>query len=134
MSIAELAKEHNISYHTLYYWLKKQGFTAKKSSEFPRHIQQELREKCQNTSLKNLAQEYGLSEQTMRSRLKNIGCFPDGKGGFLIIDNLVNKEILSYYQKNGITKTAEKFHTTQTAIKSYLRTFYISKQSIILDN
>ncbi len=121
MSIAELAKKNNIPYHTLYYWLKRQGLTAKKASEFPIHIQQELRKKCETSSLKILAQEYGLSEQTMRSRLKNIGCFPDGKGSFFIINDLINEEIISCYQKNGITETAKRFNTTKTAIKSYFK-------------
>lgn len=128
MSMAELAKENNLPYHTLYYWLKKQGLTAKKASEFPIHIQQELRKKCQYSSLKDLAQEYGLSEQAMRSRLKNIGCFPDGKGSFLIVNDLIDEEIISCYQKNGINKTAERFNTTKTAIKSYLRTSNTAKQ------
>lgn len=123
MSIAELAKKNNIPYHTLYYWLKKQGITAKKASEFPTHIQQELRKKCEISSLKVLAQEYGLSEQTMRSRLKNIGCFPDGKGSFFIVNDLIDKEIISCYQKNGINETAERFNTTKTAIKSYLKRY-----------
>ena len=122
MSMAELAKENNIPYHTLYYWLKKQGLMAKKSSEFSIHIWQELRKKCETSSLKDLAQEYGLSEQTMRSRLKNIGCFPDGKGGFFIINDLISEEITSCYQKNGIIETSKRFNTTKTAIKSYLRT------------
>lgn len=121
MSTAELAKENNLPYHTLYYWLKKQGLTAKKASEFPAYIQQELRKKCETSSLKVLAKEYGLSEQTMRSRLKNIGCFPDGKGSFFIVNDLIDEEIISYYQKNGINKTAEKFNTTKNAIKSYLK-------------
>ena len=123
MSIAELAKENNIPYHTLYYWLKKQGLTAKKASIFPIHIQQELRKKCERLSLKDLAQEYGLSEQTMRSRLKNIGCFSDGKGSFFIVNDLIGEEIISCYQKNGINKTAQKFNTTKTAIKSYLKKY-----------
>ncbi len=123
MSMAELAKENVLPYHTLYYWLKKQGLTAKKSSEFPTHIQQELRKKCQYSSLKDLAQEYGLSEQTMRSRLKNIGCFPDGKGSFFIVNDLIDEEIISCYQKNGINETAERFNTTKTAIKSYLKRY-----------
>lgn len=123
MSIAELAKENNIPYHTLYYWLKKQGLTAKKASEFPIHIQQDLRKKCQNSSLKILAQEYGLSEQTMRYRLKNIGCYPDGKGGFFIVNGLIREEIISCYQKNGIIATSQKFNTTKTAIKSYLKKY-----------
>lgn len=120
MSMAELAKENNLPYHTLYYWLKKQGLTAKKTSKFPIHIQQEIRKKCETSSLKVLAQEYGLSEQTIRSRLKNIGCFPDGKGSFFIVNDLINREIISCYQKNGINETAEKFHTTKVAVKSYL--------------
>lgn len=126
MSIAELAKENNIPYHTLYYWLKKQRLTAKKSSEFPTHIQQELRKKCETSSLKILVQEYGLSEQTMRSRLKNIGCFPDGKGSFFIVNDLIDEEIISCYQKNGINETAERFNTTKTAIKSYLKNYTLS--------
>lgn len=121
MSIAELARKYDIPYHTLYYWIKKQGITAKKTSEFPLPIQQELRKKCHTSSLKALSKEYGLSEQTMRSRLKNIGCFSDGKGGFLIIDTFTNEEILYYYQENGIIKTAIKFHTTKTAIKNILK-------------
>lgn len=123
MSMAELAKENNLPYHTLYYWLKRQGLTAKKTSEFPTHIQQELRKKCETSSLKVLAQKCGLSEQTMRSRLKNIGCFPDGKGSFFIVNDLINEEIISCYQKNGIDKTAERFNTTKTAIKSYLKSY-----------
>lgn len=126
MSMAELAKENNIPYHTLYYWLKKQGLMAKKSSEFSIHIWQELRKKCETSSLKDLVQEYGLSEQTMRSRLKNIGCFPDGKGGFFIINDLISEEIISCYQKNGINETAERFNTTKTAIKSYLKNYTLS--------
>lgn len=43
------------------------ALTAKNTSEFPKHIQQEIREKYQNYALKDLVQEYGLSEQTMRS-------------------------------------------------------------------
>lgn len=123
MSMAELAKKNNLPYHTLYYWLKKQGLTAKKSSEFSIHIWQELRKKCETSSLKDLAQEYGLSEQTMRSRLKNIGCFPDGRGGFFIINDLIREEIISCYQKNGIIETSKKFNTTKTAIKSYLKKY-----------
>lgn len=123
MSMAELAKENDLPYHTLYYWLKRQRLTAKKASEFPIHIQQELRKKCQYSSLEDLAQEYGLSEQTMRSRLKNIGCFPDGKGSFFIVNDLIDEEIISCYQKNGINKTAERFNTTKTAIKSYLKRY-----------
>lgn len=123
MSIAELAKKNNLPYHTLYYWLKKQGLTTKKASEFPIHIQQELRKKCETSSLKILAQEYDLSEQTMRSRLKNIGCFPDGKGSFFIVNDLIDEEIISCYQKNGINETAERFNTTKTAIKSYLKKY-----------
>lgn len=123
MSMAELAKKNNIPYHTLYYWLKKQGLTTKKTSEFPVHIQQELRKKCQYSSLKDLSQEYGLSEQVMRSRLKNIGCFPDGKGSFFIVNDLIDEEIISCYQKNGINETAERFNTTKTAIKSYLKRY-----------
>lgn len=121
MSIAELARKYDIPYHTLYYWIKKQRFSTKKASEFPLSIQQKLREKCHTSSLKALSKEYGLSDQTMRSRLKDIGCFSDGKGGFLFIDTFTNEEILYYYQENGIIKTAIKFHTTKTAIKSILK-------------
>lgn len=121
MSIAELARKYDIPYHTLYYWMKKQRFPTKKASEFPLPIQQELRKKCRTSSLKVLAKEYGISEQTMRSRLKNIGCFSDGKSGFLIIDTFTNEEILFYYQENGLIKTTIKFHTTKTAIKSILK-------------
>ncbi|MDO4330195.1 MAG: helix-turn-helix domain-containing protein, partial [Lachnospiraceae bacterium] len=121
MSIAELARKYDIPYHTLYYWIKKQGTTAKKTSEFPLFIQQELREKCRTSSLKILAKEYRLSEQTLRSRLKNIGCFSDGQDGFLIVDEVTVEEIKSFYGENGINKTAEKFYTTKIAIKSFLK-------------
>lgn len=121
MSIAELARKYNIPYHTLYYWIKNQGTTAKKTSEFPLSIQQELREKCHTSSLKALVKEYGLSEQTMRSRLKDIGCFSDGKGSFLITNIFTDKEILSYIKENDIAETAKKFHTTKIALKSYLK-------------
>lgn len=121
MSIADLAKKYHIPYHVLYYWIKKQGLCTKKSSTFPKHIQRELREKCQIFSLKELAQDYELSIQTMRSRLKNIGCFSDGQDGFLIVDEVTAEEIKSFYGENGINKTAEKFHTTKIAIKSFLK-------------
>ena len=121
MSIADLAKEYHLSYHIVYYWIKKQGLCVKKTAVFPEYIQQELREKCYIFSLKELAQNYGLSEQTMRSRLKNIGCFSDGQGGFLIVDESTSEEIKSFYYENDIDKTAAEFHTTKTAIKSYLK-------------
>ena len=121
MSTADLAKEYHLSYHIVYYWLKKQGLCAKKTSAFPEYIQQELREKCHIFSLKELAQNYGLSEQTMRSRLKNIGCFSDGQGGFLIVDESTSEEIKSFYYENDIDKTAVEFHTTKIAIKSFLK-------------
>ncbi len=123
MSIAELARKYNIPYHTLYYWIKKQRFSTKKASEFPLPIQQELRKKCRTSSLKILAKEYRLSEQTLRSRLKNIGCFSDGQDGFLIVDEVTVEEIKSFYGENGINKTAEKFHTTKIAIKSFLKKY-----------
>ncbi len=122
MSIAELARKYDIPYHTLYYWIKKQRFSTKKASEFPLPIQQELRKKCHTSSLKALSKEYGLSEQTMRSRLKNIGCFSDGKCGFLIVNAFTDKEILSCIKENGIAETAKNFYTTKIAIKSYLKT------------
>lgn len=100
MNMVELAKKNNIPYHTLYYWLKRQGLIAKKSSEFPIHIQQELRKKCQYSSLKDLAYEYGLSEQTMCSRLKNIGCFPDGKGSFFVVNDLIDKKLYPAFLNN----------------------------------
>ncbi len=121
MSIADLAKEYHLPYHVLYYWIKKQELSTKKSSAFPLPIQQELREKCRTSSLKILAKEYRLSEQTMRSRLKNIGCFSDGQNGFLIVDEITAEEIKFFYDENGINKTAEKFHTTKIAIKSFLK-------------
>ena len=123
MSIAELARKYDIPYHTLYYWIKKQRFSTKKASEFPLPIQQELRKKCRTSSLKILAKEYRLSEQTLRSRLKNIGCFSDGQDGFLIVDEVTVEEIKSFYGENGINKTAEKFHTTKIAIKSFLKKY-----------
>lgn len=121
MSITELANTYAIPYHTLYHWIKKQHLTVKKSSEFSPYIQQELRKKCRISSLNVLAQEYGLSEQTMRSRLKRIDCFSDGKGGFFIADSLINKEIIYSYQEKGLEETAKNFHTTKVAIKSYLK-------------
>ena len=121
MNIADLAKECHLLYHVLYYWIKKQGLCAKKSSAFPKHIQHELREKCHIFSLKELSQDYELSIQTMRSRLKNIGCFSDGQNGFLIVDEITAEEIKFFYDENGINKTAEKFHTTKIAIKSFLK-------------
>ncbi len=45
----------------------------------------------------------------MRSRLKNIGCFSDGQNGFLIVDEVTAEEIKSFYDENGINKTAENF-------------------------
>lgn len=123
MSTAELARKYHLPYHVLYYWISKQGLYAKKTSVFPEHIQRELREKCRIFSLKDLAHDYGLSKQTMRSRLKNIGCFSDGQGGFLIIDEQIGEEIKSFYCENGINKTAEQFHTTKIAIKSYLKSY-----------
>lgn len=121
MSITELARKYDIPYYTLYYWIKKQGITVKKTSEFPLSIQQELREKCHTSSLKTLAKEYGLSEQTMGSRLKDIRCFSDGKGSFLIVDVFLEGKILSCFKENGIAETAKKFRTTQIAIKSFLK-------------
>mgnify|MGYP002471331628 CR=1 FL=1 len=133
MSIADLAKEYHLSYHVVYYWIKKQGLCTKKSSTFPEHIQQELREKCYIFSLKELAQNYGLSEQTMRSRLKNIGCFSDGQGGFLIVDESTSEEIKSFYYENDIDKTAAKFHTTKTAIKSFLKNKQLNRSPKTLE-
>lgn len=121
ISITELARKYDIPYYTLYYWIKKQGITVKKTSEFPLSIQQELREKCHTSSLKTLAKEYGLSEQTMGSRLKDIRYFSDGKGSFLIVDVFLEEKILSCFKENGIAETAKKFHTTQIAIKSFFK-------------
>ena len=123
MSIAELARIYAIPYHKLYHWIKKHGLTTKKTSEFPPHLQQELRDKCRTFSLKDLAQEYQLTEQTMRSRLQKIGCFSDGKGGFFIVNHLDSDEILHCYQKKGIEETAKNFCTTKIAMKSFLKKY-----------
>ena len=57
-------------------------------------------------SLKVLAKEYDLSEQAMRSRLKNIGCFPDGKGSFFIVNDLIN-DIIFFKPFTSLTKLFE---------------------------
>ena len=121
MSTAQLSKAYGIPYHILYHWMKKRGLTAKKTSEFPAMLQKELLKKCRIDSLKTLAQEYGLSQQVMRSRLQSMGCFSDGKGGFLIVEGQMDQEILACFMEKGLAETAKEFHTTVTAVKSFLR-------------
>ena len=121
MSTAQLSKAYGIPYYSLYHWMKKRGLTAKKTSEFPAVLQKELLKKCRTDSLKTLAQEFGLSQQVMRSRLQSMGCFSDGKGGFLIIEGHMDQEILACCMEKGLAETAKEFHTTVTAVKSFLR-------------
>lgn len=129
MTTSDLAREYDIPYHILYHWMKKEGLSARNVSRFSPDIQKEIREKCGTFSLKTLALEYGLSQQAMRSRLRRIGCFSDGKGGFLVVDGQIGAEIEAFYRENGLEKTASAFHTTRTAIKSFLKYLEDSKGS-----
>ncbi len=121
MSTAQLSKAYGIPYHILYHWMKKRGLTAKKTSEFPEKSRKELLKKCRTDSLETLAQEYCLSRQVMRSRLQSMGCFSDGKGGFLIVEGHMDQEILACCMEKGLAETAKEFHTTKTAVKSFLK-------------
>lgn len=123
MTTAELAKRYDIPYHVLYHWLKKEELSARKTSSFPIEIQKELRERCRTAPLKDLAQEYGLSQQAMRRRLQDIGCFSDGKGGFLIVDDEIAGAIVSCYQQKGLEEAARIASTTKAAIKSFLKRY-----------
>ena len=129
MTTCDLAREYDIPYHILYHWMKKEGLSARNVSGFSPDIQKEIREKCRTFSLKTLALEYGLSQQAMRSRLRRIGCFSDGKNGFLVVDGQMGAEIEAFYKENGLEKTASAFHTTRTAIKSFLKYLEDSKGS-----
>lgn len=129
MTTCDLAREYDIPYHILYHWMKKEGLSARNVSGFSPDIQKEIREKCRTFSLKTLALEYGLSQQAMRSRLRRIGCFSDGKNGFLVVDGQIGAEIEAFYKENGLEKTASAFHTTRTAIKSFLKYLENSKGS-----
>lgn len=121
MTTAELAERYAVPYHVLYHWLKKEHLSARKVSSFPAAIQEELRERCRTSSLKILALEYGLSQQVMRRRLQDIGCFSDGKGGFLVVDEEMVGEIFACYQQRGLAEAAQVSCTTKTAIKSFLK-------------
>lgn len=121
MTTAELAERYAIPYHVLYHWLRKKHLSARKVSSFPASIQEELRERCRTSSLKILALEYGLSQQVMRRRLQDIGCFSDGKGGFLVVDGEMTGEIIACYQQRGLVEAAQMHRTTKTAIKSFLK-------------
>lgn len=121
MTTAELAERYAVPYHVLYHWLKKEHLSARKVSSFPASIQEELRKRCRTSSLKDLALEYGLSQQAMRRRLQDIGCFSDGKGGFLVVDGEMVGEIIVCYQQRGMEEAAQVSCTTKTAIKSFLK-------------
>lgn len=121
MTTAELAERYAVPYHVLYHWLKKEHLSARKVSSFPASIQEELRERCRTSSLRVLAQEHGLSQQAMRRRLQDIGCFADGKGGFLVVDEEMARKIISCYQQRGLAEAAKVFCTTRIAVKSFLK-------------
>ena len=123
VTASDLAKVYGIPYHALYYWMKKEGLAARKVSEFPPAVRKELREKCRTASLKALAREYGLSQQAMRSRLQKMGCFPDGRGGFLVVEGQMAAGIAASYRAHGLDETATAFHTTRTAVKSLLKKY-----------
>lgn len=131
MTTTELAERYAVPYHVLYHWLRKEHLSARKVSRFPASIQEELRERCRTSSLKDLALEYGLSQQAMRRQLQDIGCFSDGKGGFFVVDGEMAGEIFACYQQRGMEETARMSCTTKTAIQSFLRRYRLNRPDLL---